>query len=499
MADQVQTLRDLSLKLRLDAVQKSLEQIRAVDEAVRGRREEIQQLYERASGRSGIQFQLRMIQLKLAHSLELLAPTDEDSPGELILAESDDLTREVLRDLREASNATAKLIDATKIMSSVIGKMEGRWNEIPLEGLQEVNTTLSNKCEQRIKRVKQIEDRLAQASLAEDEPANLWREYEDIAFRDGERLFAGERLFSEYVDFLGGLALRNTGIDNGTCYMADELLRTCHRFGGMSLWHSMTVPSRRSPPETTLVRIIRLGFPEWTIWAVPIGAHEYGHMVVSQNEELKRASDKLRASLPRIEVYLADCFATYFMGPSYAFASILVALDPCAEGPGDNATSHATRSPESERAHIVLRMLQSMDSQVYQGVVEVLESHWRAALAVFGFPFPLPAPEAEPLNEVVKLMQDFLDNAAPHLQYKPSQWQKVTEWPSLVSPPDDFPLGPTDDVRDVINGAWHQRLRDKDRTTGLAADELGQSAQELWRARLSSSAGFAGLGPRSVR
>jgi len=490
---------DMSLKLRLDALHKSLEQIRAVDQAISMRREEIQQLYERARGASSVQVQLKMIQNGLNNSLSLIAAGEDEDAEEPTAEEIEAALPQVIEELRGALSRTAKLIDATKVMSGVIGRMEDRWKEISIEGLREVHTMLHNKCDQRIKKVRQIEERLATHEAAGYDPADLWREYEDLAFRDGEQLFAGERLFAEYVDFLGGLALRNTGIDQGICHMADELLRTCHRFGGMSLWHSMTVPSRRVAPETTLARMIRMGFPEWTIWAVPLGAHEYGHMVVGENEQLKSASTAMRPSLPAVHTHLADCFAAYFMGPSYAYATILLALDPCAGAASPNGGAHGGGTEESDRAYVILEMLRSIDAAVYQGVCDALAAHWSGALAAFGLEFP-PADAAARLGKAVELMHEFLDDAAPHLQYKAAQWQKVTAWPSLVGTHrSDFPLEPADDIRDIINAAWHQRIRDEDRATGVAADELGRAAQELWRERLHSSAGLSVFGTRGAR
>jgi hypothetical protein len=398
-------------------------------------------------------------------------------------------------------------------MATVIDQMASLWDEISAEGLQSVNETLSTKCRQRTTRVLEMEREVANDPAADR--GRIWEHYEDIAFRDGTNLFQGEPLFAEYVDFLGGLALRNTGIDEGVCHMADELLERCHRIANNTLWHSLTVPARRMPSESTIARMIRLAFPEWTVWAVPLGVHEFGHVLVTENRELKdQIEDSGLADLDSLQVYLADAFATYFMGPSYAYASILLALDPYAgeyqgdvdRPPGEHpplVPPDMKGSPDTRRAYVILEALNEMDSGAYKGVRTTLHRHWENALEAFGFAFELDPGEEDRLREVVALMDDFLRVHTIQLRYESTQWRKVTTvrgWQNMrETDPKEFPLKPhDDDIRDVINAAWHQRILDPELAIGGGADELAQAALALWRERLSEKKSTSGVGARTV-
>jgi hypothetical protein len=65
--------------------------------------------------------------------------------------------------------------------------------------------------------------------------------------------------------------------------------------------------------------------------------------------------------------------------------------------------------------------------------------------------------------------------------------------------PKEFPLKPhDDDIRDVINAAWHQRILDPELAIGGGADELAQAALALWRERLSEKKSTSGVGARTV-
>jgi hypothetical protein len=491
---------DLSLRLRLDALRKSLEQIRSLDKSIRTRRNEVGTLH---AARRDIKSELTPLKVSIDSAATYLKEVES--------AADDGTIRTVMRFLDDASTAEARLEKLFGSMATVIDQMANLWDEISAEGLNSVNDALSKKCRQRITRVEQMEREI------EDDPERdrgaVWEDYEDIAFRDGARLFGSEPLFAEYVDFLGGLALRNTGIDEGVCHMADELLERCHLIADSTLWHSLTVPARRMPPESTIARMIRLGFPEWTVWAVPLGVYEYGHVVVTENRELRDQvkESALEEHLDALRIYLADAFATYCMGPSYAYASILLALDPYSgeyvgrpEGTAvpERQPASMELSPDTRRAYVILEALRDMDSGAYKGVRTTLTRYWENALQAFGLDFKLEDDEERRLKEVVRLMSDFLDVHTIGLRYEADQWRKVTSdaWPKLVeTPPAEFPLKTLDDdIRDVVNAAWHQRILDPESAVGDGADRLAEAALALWRERLSAKQSTSGVSARSV-
>src|ERR1041385_5440331 len=94
-----------------------------------------------------------------------------------------------------------------------------------------------------------------------------WDDYTNIVSEKNQLVF------SDYFEYLGGLALRIAGLDNDICRIADELMKRCGSVG-INEWSALTIPA--SKEASTLARSIRMRFPEWTIWAVPLTAHELG-------------------------------------------------------------------------------------------------------------------------------------------------------------------------------------------------------------------------------
>lgn len=494
---------DLSLRLRLDALRKSFVQIRSLDKAVRTRRNEVGTLH---AARRDIKGQLTPLTVSITSAATYLKAAESDG--------DEDMLRKAMEFIESAGETAASLEKLFGSMTTVIDQMARLWDEISAEGVKSVNNALATKCNERIHYVEGMQKKIEKEPGADR--GELWEHYEDLAFRDGENVFKKEPLFAEYVDFLGGLALRNTGIDEGVCHMADELLERCHRIADNTLWHSLTVPARRMPSESTIARMIRLGFPEWTVWAVPLGVHEFGHVVVTENRDLRdqiEESELKRQFEAALNIFLADAFATYCMGPSYAYASILLSLDPYSgaweggpapvnggEPPLQPAV--AEKSPDTRRAFVILETLNVMDSGAYKGVRTALAAYWDNSLRAFGLEFELGDEEEKRLKEVVDLMSDFLDSKTIGLRYEASQWKKVTseKWPNLVgTDPSEYPLSTfDDDIRDVVNAAWHQRVQDPELALGDDADELADAALALWREKLSEKKSTSGVSARSV-
>jgi hypothetical protein len=229
-----------------------------------------------------------------------------------------------------------------------------------------------------------------------------WYRYAD-AYKESRRIFG------EYLEFIGGLALRSRGLDERICCIADELIRKCSLEGTGSTWHSLTVIAPKESFTRTMARIVRLRFPEWSIWALPFTAHEYGHVVVgdpdsfrlrrllegevnrlAQNDDEYQAAkdDQARERIKErikkhVDVLFADAFATYTMGPAYACAAIYLRFDP------SNAGAETEELPsDNRRAHIVFKTLKRINEEagankinlVYTPVIEVLEEHWKQML-----------------------------------------------------------------------------------------------------------------------
>ena len=79
-------------------------------------------------------------------------------------------------------------------------------------------------------------------------------------------------------ELLGGVALRDTRLDDGICVLADELV-TNYRVDNRGPTPILTIPARHKTTAMTLAKTVCVGFPEWTIWALPLTAHEFWYAV----------------------------------------------------------------------------------------------------------------------------------------------------------------------------------------------------------------------------
>ncbi len=148
-------------------------------------------------------------------------------------------------------------------------------------------------------------------------PENYWKKQTEC-----------EKLFREYVDLLRGIALRSARFGDkhatiGQLFsIADALPDVWGRVNGWG-WHSLVVPSRIEEHGSTDSLVLRVGFPEWTVWALPVLQHEMAH-VYRARKDLNRGDKPPDASL------VADALATLVTRPAYACATLLLRLNPSA-------------------------------------------------------------------------------------------------------------------------------------------------------------------------
>ena len=159
-------------------------------------------------------------------------------------------------------------------------------------------------------------------------------------FQNQKRIDA---LFSEYVDLLRGVALRSAGFGDDDAQLsdlfliADQLPSLWGRVDGWS-WQSLAVPSRQDGSGSSEAMVLRVGFPEWTIWALPFVQHGFGHVFAKKRQfAAPGRADAISAAA------LADALATVATGPAYACAALLLRLDPAeVTGPTEATVRSAT-------------------------------------------------------------------------------------------------------------------------------------------------------------
>jgi hypothetical protein len=231
------------------------------------------------------------------------------------------------------------------------------------------------------------------------EPVETWKSLRSAGYDKTEATF------TSFVELLVGAALRDTGLDEKIGHFADQLLGTAN-------CKLLALPTgQQGPSQQTLARafqgIIRVAFPEWTIWTLPAAALEYWK--VSGLAEAEPTLKVNLASLPAKDrdsvqadhkEFLGDAYATYTMGPAYACYTIGLRLAPESE-------------PDQLRACMALTMLEEMGnaanpaSPPYADVSRLLLDSWNAARTQLGRqPLELASPAAgkDPIAASVRVL-----------------------------------------------------------------------------------------------
>lgn len=234
---------------------------------------------------------------------------------------------QLVRSLEEVPQQMEQVRSGLMRASDHIREIERRMVQLDSSRLGALEESLAARCGTVKESVTALEGRLARLGRDDDAQPGLqralWEAYERLLRLEVRPLFV------EYVDFIGGLTVRDTALDDGVCEMTDTLLRS---FLDLTK-NALSVPSRQAAISSAMNSVIKLGFPEWTAWAVPLVAHEVGLSVADDrnNEKVQDfLTDHVGAGRSPGEVrhLFADAFATLMMGPAYACAAILLRFQP---------------------------------------------------------------------------------------------------------------------------------------------------------------------------
>ncbi len=146
---------------------------------------------------------------------------------------------------------------------------------------------------------------------------------------------AREKVFCQSVELLGGIALRDARLNADVCELADELLRAMGELGPKHY----AILGGLNNILMRLERIVRLPFPQWSVWDLPFAAHEFWHGSQQIREHGSRQiTEKVRERAMRnldgnlfpngvsdteVDKFLADALATNSVGPSFGYPSLL--------------------------------------------------------------------------------------------------------------------------------------------------------------------------------
>jgi hypothetical protein len=339
-----------------------------------------------------------------------------------------------------------------------------------------------------------------------------WERYNHI-LRDSQSLLR------ECLEIIGTLAIRNKDLDQKILYVADELIRYCLKLTTGTLEYYLTVHGFEDTFTVAKAHIIRMRFPEWTIWDLPLIAHELGHVLIriilaeerdrdlrylmpflkeqqealmNMDTELKQNVDAERWAEGRIRKFMADAFATYTMGPAYACSAINLRFNPYVEAQRDAPS-------DAQRAHVVMSMLEWMNESVplqtashpkpYETVIGKLNEAWESTMNRSNSNCKIRAPDMEYVKSFTRHFASEVchNSLMPGAMYPREGWVRAQEWcAEWIDQRENgkqlsLPQNLTGNLCDVLNATWLWRLFSDRRTEIVDRDlaRVGQVGKDL--------------------
>ena len=313
-------------------------------------------------------------------------------------------------------------------------------------------------------------------------PAAGWR-------RLAQGMSLSQQIFREVLAILGGSLLRRDGYDGGICQVADALVREIITRANRTVdrqvhWDGTTMVDV-SESYTHLGGTIRLRFPELNVWALPIVAHEVGHLLVGNvavwDQQRNRhisplfaliaGDDAERAPDARTGELLADIVATMSVGLPYACSAVLLRFNPAhAE---ENYRAHP---PARDRAYVILQALRALGPE-HAWSADRVQGLWAAALQTAGAA-ELPDAQTDELDTLVKLGEETIATHLTDLRYAGLGRALALEDHLSHGAALAGPLGETD-LSDVLTAAWRVRLAALTNAVAFDLDAVSNRAAAL--------------------
>jgi hypothetical protein len=385
------------------------------------------------------------------------------------------------------------------------------------------------------KRIRDLRQAPAAKSITE-----LWIQYGDL--RD-----QSDQVYREFLEIVGGVAIRTREIDEKICLIAQELVR-----GAAVDPPRLTILATGDGIASKGARLMRIRFSDRAVWTLPLAAHQFAHLLIEDcdefyqfiknkaeaevpptlpvgtqaaaDSELQVKSAMLRrkhveAAASRWKKLIADGIAIYIVGPCYAASALVFRLNPVAGlSDGDG------QAGDIERAYVCLEMLRKLDEPAggaYQDFIDWLERLWEKMLEDAGSSKILDAARKTLLNQFVGDLYNSLGENFPAAQYpwttdkdlpEMGGWSVANQWAQgwrqglaaasgrLMVPKD---VSGSSKVRDALNAAWICRsIFDPGKfpvLTQVVRETCDKIISERFRSPDEQVAAAAGQGPSGSR
>jgi hypothetical protein len=384
-------------------------------------------------------------------------------------------TDHLLRSRLEGHDLAATLVPLREKLTAAKARLAEVNDELPsiahsvvMSQLDDVDLTKSlvNRCTTLEEDIRTLRERLH----TEDARA-VWDDYEKVLNTDCQDLFA------DYVDFLGGLTLRDTALDDQVCSITDALLT---EIPGGRMKH-LAIPSRRPTLNSAMTKLVKLGFPEWTIWNIPLVGYEIG-LAHTPKAMGRRLIARTAASLPDRSpdtqaVLVAEAYAAYTIGPAYGCAATLLRFQP------NHDSALEERPSDVDRAAVILAVLDRTGRQAagFNGVVDKTREYWLEAVADLSDVAAGGTPgDMEPFAAAVCAGLE-AESIKP---FDPGGWEAVDELAKVLQKavPLDKSTPANTKARLLLNAAWTARLKVPGNRDW--ADRITKNVKVLWKSIL---------------
>jgi hypothetical protein len=330
-----------------------------------------------------------------------------------------------------------------------------------------------------------IKDLQGKARAGKTSVADLWKTYhEKIAPK-------ADQLFAEYLDLIGGVAIRELGLRIGALKEVCHLDELC----GLADWHAryelrLCVGWKENDPALILPArdmradidwpIVRFGFGYWSIWGMPLEGHEFGKVVAGQDSAPLNefADDKAELGLRGLRTLIADVIAAWAEGPAYACALYFLALAPNDRVVDPETGLAITAADRSRVVRACLRhqIVADRRNQTPEAVnagygylefVNEIDAGWAEALGAAG----VSPSERESLDDLPERVVAAFELSKP---FTINDWRhSTTIWGNLAAKT-ALPASPATSIRHLMNAAWYARLAPdaKPKTTDAEIEQL---------------------------
>ncbi|MFI6292427.1 hypothetical protein ACIBEJ_12630 [Nonomuraea sp. NPDC050790] len=268
-----------------------------------------------------------------------------------------------------------------------------------------------------------------------------------------------ERLRVEALDYAQAVLLRRHALDADAGAAVTALVDfLCERAGVPA--DVAVAACARSESFTRASDLLRLP-PSPDAWHLPVLAHELGHYVIREAAHVRDKDQRPlleRADTPHREELIADCYATYTLGPAYPLSCVRLRVDP--EEADVTSPSHPSwRTRVRTMTELLLAMSQRHGGTYARAAEAMIAPAWTA---LTGEEPDGPGDPPIPATAVF----DLLDRHLPRARYVPGGQVGAAERALTGEERPSPGITPAH----VLNAVWRLRLG------GAATRDTGRRA-----------------------